>query len=617
MLMLAFSLFMAAYSTCPLPAVAATELETIVDTVYEIDTNGTARITLDESLRNIAPQALIATRIYRLPSALTGSIEVRDSGGASIPVQPRVEGQYSVIHVPLPSPLQPGERSRLKVSYSQMEMAVKHGRMWEVWAPGLRSEAGRDRVIVNVPKTFGPPLFINPPPNSMSETADKRVFVYEGKTQSNQTIWMELGDSQAISVKASFALPESRPMEEYVKVVLPRDFTDGSQQAVLNKITPEPVKTELDREGNCIAFFDSTGLAADSIDYEATVILRPGRYDARQDLTQKIRLADYLQPLKYWESTEPEIVEQAKRLSQGATGDEEIGRRLYDGVIELLQYDDDKLENNNMRIGALQALRSGRGVCMEYADLFIALCRSAGIPARAVFGFAYNPQDKRSFDTGHQWAQIFLTGKGWVNVDPTWGEIGRDYYGQPSLSHTAMFVGGTKAQLYSFAYYGYLPMETDKSIVTAPIAGEISADPKVEIHSIFPAKMTEHTSETLVVRLANTGNVWLHDVAVDIDGGGVALEESKESIKNISPYGDASIKVVASVLDPGPARIAVSVKAAELGGRTVEAVRIIPVTVTEKPLPLPRSGGGFALGGLTALVLTVGLRRVLWKKKSR
>lgn len=75
--------------------------------------------------------------------------------------------------------------------------------------------------------------------------------------------------------------------------------------------------------------------------------------------------------------------------------------------------------------GALNALRTNRGVCTEFAGLFVAVCRAMGVPARIVNGYwirnkeittttAINVQGDH-----HAWAEFYLPAAGWVPVEPT------------------------------------------------------------------------------------------------------------------------------------------------------------------------------------------------------
>ena len=66
-----------------------------------------------------------------------------------------------------------------------------------------------------------------------------------------------------------------------------------------------------------------------------------------------------------------------------------------------------------------------RGFCEHYASSFTLLMRLAGIPARVVTGYQggeYNPLGDyyliRQSDA-HAWAEVWLTERGWVRVDPT------------------------------------------------------------------------------------------------------------------------------------------------------------------------------------------------------
>jgi transglutaminase-like putative cysteine protease len=86
------------------------------------------------------------------------------------------------------------------------------------------------------------------------------------------------------------------------------------------------------------------------------------------------------------------------------------------------------------------ALQARRGVCQDFAHIFLALARRLGVPARYVSGYLYHDADRvdRSGDGAtHAWAEVLLPGLGWTGFDPTnnliAGErhirvaIGRDY----------------------------------------------------------------------------------------------------------------------------------------------------------------------------------------------
>ncbi len=70
---------------------------------------------------------------------------------------------------------------------------------------------------------------------------------------------------------------------------------------------------------------------------------------------------------------------------------------------------------------ALQVLENRAGDCSEHALLFVALARSAGIPARIVGGLVYAGDDFSLFGW-HAWAEIH-DGSQWVSVDPIMDQV--------------------------------------------------------------------------------------------------------------------------------------------------------------------------------------------------
>ena len=69
--------------------------------------------------------------------------------------------------------------------------------------------------------------------------------------------------------------------------------------------------------------------------------------------------------------------------------------------------------------------RSRRGFCEYYAGAFVFLMRAAGIPAHVVIGYqggTLNPLDGYYVvrqREAHAWAEIWISGRGWIRVDPT------------------------------------------------------------------------------------------------------------------------------------------------------------------------------------------------------
>jgi len=149
--------------------------------------------------------------------------------------------------------------------------------------------------------------------------------------------------------------------------------------------------------------------------------------------------ADYLLPEEGIESDHPSISNRAYQVIGDSRNSYEITRLLFSFVNNHMKYDLSVGE----RRGALQALNSGRGACQDYADLYVALCRAVGVPARLIYGIRYNTEEhgdlisrRNVTDKHHVWTEVYLEPYQWVPVEPTYSytlngrkTISFDYYG--------------------------------------------------------------------------------------------------------------------------------------------------------------------------------------------
>lgn len=68
----------------------------------------------------------------------------------------------------------------------------------------------------------------------------------------------------------------------------------------------------------------------------------------------------------------------------------------------------------------LTALAQRSGQCTDFANLYTTLARSAGFPARTIYGLAYDASGAPGFRF-HAWNEIHAEGR-WHSVDPTWNQ---------------------------------------------------------------------------------------------------------------------------------------------------------------------------------------------------
>jgi transglutaminase-like putative cysteine protease len=76
---------------------------------------------------------------------------------------------------------------------------------------------------------------------------------------------------------------------------------------------------------------------------------------------------------------------------------------------------------------AAEAFDRGRGVCQDYAHIFIAAARVLGAPARYVSGHLARSESPDQ-EAAHAWAEAFVPDLGWVAFDPTNGVCANQSY---------------------------------------------------------------------------------------------------------------------------------------------------------------------------------------------
>jgi hypothetical protein len=128
-------------------------------------------------------------------------------------------------------------------------------------------------------------------------------------------------------------------------------------------------------------------------------------------------LKPYLVPTPGVESQDKRIVAKANELAKGLDNPLEKARKFAEWTRGHIKY---KLQDFT---SAKEALEYGIGDCEELAVLFIALCRSHGIPARKVCSPGFNTKQ-----TNHSWAEICLAKPDgtevWLPVDVGLGLFG-------------------------------------------------------------------------------------------------------------------------------------------------------------------------------------------------
>jgi len=140
------------------------------------------------------------------------------------------------------------------------------------------------------------------------------------------------------------------------------------------------------------------------------------------------------------------------RALRAESEDDTLGflHTLMTQVNEHMSFDEDP---TNSGTSAIEAFGLKRGVCQDYAHIFIACARSGGVPARFVSGHFLRSDGTVNQAAGHAWAEAYVPDLGWVGFDPAncicttqahaRVAIGLDYLGAAPVRGTR-YGGGTE-----------------------------------------------------------------------------------------------------------------------------------------------------------------------------
>jgi len=108
----------------------------------------------------------------------------------------------------------------------------------------------------------------------------------------------------------------------------------------------------------------------------------------------------------------------AQKLTAHLPNDSAKARAIYVWVADNFRYD-----INTARKDLEYTVRSGKGVCWQYSDIFCRLCEHAGLPCQTVKGYAkvsLLDLGRKRTKSRHAWNRVLVNGR-WEAVDVTWG----------------------------------------------------------------------------------------------------------------------------------------------------------------------------------------------------
>jgi transglutaminase-like putative cysteine protease len=213
--------------------------------------------------------------------------------------------------------------------------------------------------------------------------------------------------------------------EPYVWMPVPRYWDgNGVRQVAIQEISPTYTDWYREENGTEIVYWENPsgvsqtfkvtfGVEIGFIEYGIDENREWPPYDTNSALYQRnITATTWVQV------NHPEIQNQASSIVGSETNPYRKARLIHHWVAQNIGYAPGPQD-------ALSTLRNRHSDCAGRANLFVALCRASGVPARNVAGI-HNPGGQ-TLESGswlegtlhtHVWAEFYLPGYGWIQVDP-------------------------------------------------------------------------------------------------------------------------------------------------------------------------------------------------------
>jgi transglutaminase-like putative cysteine protease len=210
----------------------------------------------------------------------------------------------------------------------------------------------------------------------------------------------------------------------------------GGQHCSSFRLITEPlglrVREYSDYFGNAVLHFDVLE-SHDRLSVTAvSEVVTPAAFMGAREAPTPLELYDYLEPTDYAPFSESVAAFTARHAA--SSGGREGARELMRAISAELVYDP---AATDVQTRADEVLALGRGVCQDFSHVLLAACRCAGIPARYVSGYLYDPKLEGDNAASHAWVDVWDAEQGWLALDPTHDRdqsesyvrvaVGRDY----------------------------------------------------------------------------------------------------------------------------------------------------------------------------------------------
>lgn len=439
----------------PKNVLAEGEFATAYDVLYDVGEEGLTTVTKKISLRNLTSEHYANQYKLTIGATEVFDIKAQDPSGP-LEVLSEQKDASTVLTVKFNAQVAGfGKNLPWTLVFKTRDFAEKSGKVWEIRAPKVSAGANLENynLTISVPQSFGILSGVSPSPKSQSQNFGKIFLTFDAAQLKSSGVSATFGTSQLFDFDLAYHLENNNLMPILTSIALPPDT--AYQDIIFQRLEPNPLNVTLDEDGNYLAWYKLKRGEKINIRAIGSAKLYSSSKVKNPHLPQALK-KKYTASDKYWEKDNPQITGILNEILGENPPQEtkEKARLIFEYVVGNLKYDPGRLEGELERFGAVTALNNPeRAICMEFTDLFIALSRAAGIPARELDGYAHTSNTKLrplslSKDMLHAWPEYWDDAKGWVMVDPTWQNTtgGVDYFNKLDLNHFVFAIKGSSSK---------------------------------------------------------------------------------------------------------------------------------------------------------------------------
>lgn len=435
--LISFLVLILSFAFYPNPTNAITKFDTKYQVYYRVEETGNTKVTFVISQTNNLSIVYATEYGISLNETKINNLKITDE--STVIQNPTVikSQNQTVISFPFVNKVVGKNKVRnFTIEYETPEIVTKQGATWQINIPRFESSESisEQTAVLSLPEKFPQPAYVDPKP----DIVNNNTYYFSSKSMANKPISVIFGNAQYYKADINYYIVNELNTTTKKSITLPPNTT--YQTVLFTDIVPKPEKIKQDQDGNLLAFY--TLKPNQSIDIKVEVNIKTD-FQAKSNLFSSKQ--SYLDSNQIWNYndtvfTMPEI----KNLTSP--------KAIYDYVTNKLKYDYQKInEAGTIRQPASEVLKNPMSaICTDFTDLFVALSRKAGIPARELEGIAITDNQElkpisSKIDLLHAWPEYFDKEKNtWIQVDPTWGNTtrGLDYFTKLDFNHIVFAIHG-------------------------------------------------------------------------------------------------------------------------------------------------------------------------------